>query len=539
MRRIVFPMQEPKPLPSGHRERSLAPLDRRALDRARISRDPRFDGRFFVAVTSTGIYCRPVCPAPTAKSANVRYYPTAAAAGEAGFRPCLRCRPEAAPGTPAWLGTSAAVRRALSLIQQGALDESSVDQFAARVGVGSRHLHRLFVRHVGASPIAVAQTRRLQFAKRLLDETRLSMTEIAHASGFGSLRRFNEAFQKAYARPPREIRRQNSSAPKVAGAASSARASGAAGAAGPSDMADGPGEEIVLHLAYRPPYDWAFVSEFLAARAIPGIEHVDGQGYARTISLASARALEAANPHAVIRVRPLPGRNELELSVRGAPPAALFQISNAARRAFDLAADPELTLRAFRSDPILGPLARRRPGLRIPGIWDPFECAVRAILGQQVTVAASRTLAARLVERAGRALPAASGELTHLFPSPQSLAQADLGGIGITGARISAIRALACAVTDGRLDLTASAHEVAAALETLPGIGGWTAQYIALRAFGEPDAFPAADIVLRRMAADGGQALTSRALAERAEAWRPWRSYAVMQLWRAAGAEAN
>ncbi len=514
-------MQEPQHLESEYRQRSLAPLDRRVLDRARVSRDPRFDGRFFVAVTSTGIYCRPVCPAPTAKSANVRYYPSAAAAGEAGFRPCLRCRPEAAPGTPAWLGTSAVVRRALSLIQEGALDESSVDQFAARVGIGPRHLHRLFVRHVGASPIAVAQTRRLQFAKRLLDETRLSMTEIALAAGFGSLRRFNEAFQKAYARSPREIRRQNGDARGV------------------TDAVNRPGEETVLHLAFRPPYDWTFVSEFLAARAIPGIEHVDGQGYARTISLANARALEAANLYAVIRVRPLPGRNELELSVRGAPPAALFQISNAARRVFDLAADPELTLRGFRSDPLLGPLARRRPGLRIPGVWDPFECAVRAILGQQVTVAAGRTLAARLVERAGRPLPTAGGDLTHLFPSPQALAQANLDGIGITGARVAAIRALAIAVAEGRLDLTAPADEVAATLEALPGIGAWTAQYIALRAFGEPDAFPAADIVLRRMAAEGGKALTPRALAERAEAWRPWRSYAVMQLWRAAGARAN
>lgn len=498
----------------------LAALDRRVLDRARVSRDPRFDGRFFVAVTSTGIYCRPVCPAPTAKRGNVRYFPTAAAAGEAGFRPCLRCRPEAAPGTPAWLGTSAVVRRALSLIQEGALDESSVDRFAARVGIGPRHLHRLFVRHVGASPIAVAQTRRLQFAKRLLDETRLSMTEIALAAGFGSLRRFNEAFQKAYARSPREIR---------------GRADGATGAEGAADA----GEAIVLRLAYRPPYDWTFVSDFLKARAIPGVEHADPDGYARTISLANAHAPGVANARAVIRVRPLRGRNELELGVWGAPAAALYQISNGARRVFDLAADPELTLRAFRADPILGPLARRRPGLRIPGVWDPFECAVRAILGQQVTVSAGRTLAARLVERAGSALPTTCEGLTHLFPSPQSLAQTDLGGIGITGARIAAIRALATAVADRRLDLSAPADEMTAVLEALPGIGAWTAQYIALRALGEPDAFPAADIVLRRMAAAGGKALTPRALAARAEVWRPWRSYAVMHLWCAAGAQAQ
>ncbi len=498
---------------------ALVPLDRRVLDRARLSRDPRFDGRFFVAVTTTGIYCRPVCPAPSAKSANVLYYPTAAAAAEAGFRPCLRCRPEAAPGTPAWLGTSAVVRRALRLIQEGALDESSIDEFATRVGIGPRHLHRLFVRHIGASPIAVAQTRRLHFAKRLLDLTGLSMTEIALAAGFGSLRRFNDAFRKAYARPPREIRRRYETDDRPSSAPSAGTVRGLAS------------DEIVLRLAYRPPYDWRFVSDFLAARAIPGVERVDDRGYARTLAL--------ANGHATIRVHPLPSRNELELSVRGAPAAALFQISVAARRVFDLAADPALTAHAFKADPILGPLARRRPGLRIPGVWDPFECAVRAVLGQQVSVAAGRTLAARLVERVGRVVADGREELTRVFPSPEALARADLDGIGVTGARIAAIRTLACAVSERQLDFSAPADEVTAALVALPGIGAWTAQYIALRALGEPDAFPAADIVLRRMAAVGGKSLTPRALGEQAEAWRPWRSYAVMHLWRAAGEHAH
>lgn len=521
-----------RPLPAlERRARDHWVLDRRVLERARISRDPRFDGRFFVAVTSTGIYCRPVCPAPSAKSANIRYFPTAAAAAEAGFRPCLRCRPEAAPGTPAWLGTSAVVRRALRLIQDGALDESSVEEFSARVGIGPRHLRRLFVRHVGASPLAVAETRRLQFAKRLLDETRLSMMDIALAAGFGSLRRFNDAFLRTYTRAPREIRKESGS-------------TGHATTCGRWDVQDAErtaGENVLLRLAYRPPYDWTFVSGFLAARAIAGVERVDDLGYARTLALPNAEA--------TVRVRPLPSRNELELSVRGAPPAALFALSVAARRAFDLAADPELTARAFRSDPVLGPLVRRRPGLRIPGVWDPFECAVRAVLGQQVSVAAGRTLAARLVERAGRRIASGAGHrpgelpgggegLTHLFPSPHALAQADLGGIGITGARIAAIQALARAVVEGRLDFSAPAEGVIAALESLPGIGAWTAQYIAMRALGEPDAFPAADIVLRRMAASGGPSLTPRALGQRAEAWRPWRSYAVMHLWRAAAERA-
>lgn len=510
------------------------------LDRARVSRDPRFDGRFFVAVTSTGIYCRPICPAPSPQSAHVRYFATAAAAAEAGFRPCLRCRPEAAPGTPAWLGTSAAVRRALRLIDAGTLDEQTVEDFAAHVGIGARHLHRLFVRHLGASPIAVAQTRRLHFAKRLLDETTLPMTEVALAAGFGSLRRFNDAFRRTYGRSPRQLRRD-----------------------GPQAARHDSGS-IRLRLAYRPPYDWPFARDFLAARAIPGLERVDGTGYVRTIALpdvATAGATGAASAagaaggtvsHATVRVTPVPGRHELEVCVRGAPSGALLQVVLAARRTFDLRADPALISRAFRGDPLLGPLVRRRPGLRIPGVWDPLECAVRAVLGQQVSVAAGRTLVARLVARAGRtvaAVPAGGAgsdpapgldrltqeALTHVFPSAQSLAQADLSGLGITGTRIAAVRAIARAVLEQRLDFDAPADEVAAALEALPGIGPWTAQYVALRALGEPDAFPGADMVLRRMTSAGGKSLSTRSLEARAESWRPWRSYAVMHLWCAAG----
>ena len=478
-------------------------LDRRALDRARVSRDPRFDGKFFIAVTSTRIYCRPVCPVPSPKSANIRYYATAAAAAEAGYRPCLRCRPEAAPGTPAWLGTSAVVRRALQLIQEGALDASSVDALAARVGIGPRHLHRLFVQHVGASPVVVAQTRRLHFAKRLLDETNLRMTEIALAAGFGSLRRFNHAFQTTYRRAPRDLRRQRREASAVGGG------------------------EVVLRLAYRPPYDWAQVRDFLAKRAVPGVERVDARGYARTVSVDRG--------HVIVCVRALEGEHALELRARGAAPAALFQLCAAARRTFDLTADPARIALALRADPLLGPLVARRPGLRIPGAWDPFECAVRAVLGQQVSVAAGRTLAARLVARAGRAVAGGGDGLTHLFPSPSALAAANLDGLGLPGARVRALQALAAAVVGRTLDLSASAEEVAARLEALPGFGAWTAQYVALRALGEPDAFPAADLVLRRLAASDGVPLTTRALEARAEAWRPWRGYAVMHLWRAAG----
>ena len=482
--------------------RAILGLDSAALDRARTSRDPRFDGKFFIAVTSTRIYCRPVCPVPSPKRANIRYYATAASAAEAGFRPCLRCRPEAAPGTPAWLGTSAVVRRALRLIDEGVLDAASVDELAARVGIGARHLHRLFVQHVGASPNAVAQTRRLHFAKRLIDETTLPMTDIALAAGFGSLRRFNSAFQGTYKRTPRELRRRRG-------------------------LASGGDDEVILKLAFRPPYDWTQVLDFLATRAVPGVERVDARGYARTLAMTSG--------HAVVCVRAVEGEHALELRVRGAAPVALFQVADAARRVFDLAADPARIALAFRRDALLAPLVKRRPGLRIPGMWDPFECAVRAVLGQQVSVAAGRTLAARLVARIGRAIAGGEDGLTHLFPTPAAMAVASLDGLGITGARVRALQALAEAVTRGTVDFGAPTEEVAAALVALPGVGPWTASYVALRALGEPDAFPVGDLVLRRMASPNGALLAPRALEERAERWRPWRGYATLHLWRASG----
>ena len=482
----------------------LPPFDPTVLERARLSRDPRFDGKFFIAVTSTGIYCRPICPAsPSPRKSNVRYFASAAAAAEAGFRPCLRCRPEAAPGTPAWLGTSAVVRRALRLINEGALDEASVGEFASRIGIGARHLDRLFLQHVGASPLAVAHTRRLHFAKRLLDESDLPMTQIALASGYGSLRRFNDAFQKAYGRSPRELRRERREPPSR-----------------------GAGGEVTLALSYRPPYDWDHLCQFLALRATPRVERVQEQRYARLI--------RTDGGHALIEVQPLDGRDALRLSVRGAASATLFQIATAARRVFDLSADPALVTAGLESDALLRPLVRRRPGIRIPGTWDAFECAVRAVLGQQVTVAAARTLAGRLVERTGEPVTPAAAGLDRLFPTPQVLAGANLDGLGLTGARIAALKSVARAVAEGRVAFDRPTEEVVASLVRLPGIGEWTAQYIALRALGEPDAFLSADLVVRRMAAADGAALTMRELDRRAAAWRPWRGYAVMHLWCAA-----
>jgi len=479
----------------------VAGLDLRALDRARVSRDPRFDGRFFIAVTSTRIYCRPVCPVPSPKRSNIRYFATAEAAAEAGFRPCLRCRPEAAPGTPAWDGTSAIVRLALRLIEAGALNRASVEALAAQVGVGRRNLHRLFVEHVGAAPIAVAHTRRLHFAKRLLDDTSLPITQVALAAGFGSVRRFNGAFRDTYGRPPRAVRRQRAHAAVEGG-------------------------EVVLRLTYRPPYDWPHVRAFLAARTIAGVECVDDRGYVRSV--------DAPHGHVVVCVRPIEGEHALELRVRGAEAASLFALSATARRAFDLAADPMLIAAAFESDRLLGPLARRHPGLRIPGAWDPFECAVRAIVGQQVSVAAGRTLLGRIVSRAGRAIADGGAGVTHVFPRPDALASAPLDGLGLTRARVDALHALACAVADGRVDFTAPPDVVTRALGALPGIGAWTAQYVALRARGDPDAFPSGDLILRRMAGAAGAPLTASALEIASAAWRPWRGYAVIHLWRAA-----
>ena len=481
-------------------------LDLAVLDRARLSRDPRFDGRFFIAVKTTGIYCRPICPSPTCNARNVVYYASAAAAAEAGFRPCLRCRPEAAPGTPAWLGTSAIVRRALRLIQDGHLDESSVEALAAQVGVGPRHLHRLFLRHLGASPLTVAQTRRLQFAKRLLDETDLPITEIALCARFGSLRRFNDAIRKTYARAPRELRRLKR---------------------GGIDRHDG--HAIALELSFRPPYAWAEMHEYLAARAIPGVERVDERGYWRTLA--------AQAGHALVGVRPVARQHALELRVEGATPTELLQISAAARRSFDLSADPFLIAGAFDADPRLASLVRRQPGRRIPGVWGGFECAVRAVLGQQASVAAARTLAGRLVARAGRSIVGGADGLTHVFPGAEELAAADLTGLGLTDKRVAVLKALARGVAGGTIDFSAPEDALRRALMALPGFGAWSVDYVTLRALGQPDAFPAADLVLRRVAAAGSRPLTPRELLDEAERWRPWRGYAAVHLWAAAGAD--
>ncbi len=479
-------------------------LDHDACYRAIATRDARFDGRLFVGVRTTGIYCRPICPARTPRQANVSFYPSAAAAQEAGFRPCLRCRPETSPDLGAWRGTSNTVSRALALIEAGALDETDVEGLAGRLGVGARQLRRLFRQHLGASPIAVAQTRRVLLAKQLIHETRLPMAEVALAAGFGSIRRFNETFQALYARPPQALRRARS-----------------------GDI--GAGGEVSLSLPYRPPYDWEAMLAFLSLRAIPGVEAVAGDAYARTIAIDRGRGM-------VVAAMGRPGR--LDIRIRFPDLTALPGIIARLRRVFDLAADPLGIGADLARDPALAPRVAARPGLRVPGAWDGFELAVRAILGQQITVAAATKLAGRLVQRFGEpyADPAAAAlGLSHIFPDPARLAVEDVAALGLMpGARARSLTSLAAAVAadpklfDPRRDL----DEAIAALRALPGIGEWTAQYIAMRQLREPDAFPAADIgLLRAMTDASGRRPTAPELLARAEAWRPWRAYAALHLW--------
>ncbi|TXL78743.1 helix-turn-helix domain-containing protein [Vineibacter terrae] len=482
-------------------------LDHDACYRAIQTRDARFDGRLFVAVKTTGIYCRPICPARTPKRENVLFFSTATAAQGAGFRPCLRCRPETSPDLAAWRGTSNTVSRALALIESGALDAADVEALADRLGVGERQLRRLFRQHLGASPVAVAQTRRVLLAKQLIHDTQLSMAHVALAAGFGSVRRFNETFQQLFDRPPIALRRSRATQAVSTG-----------------------GGAVSVTLAYRPPYDWSAMLTFLAARAIPGVEVVSGDRYARTIAIGDGKGTLMVEPTANARVK---------ATVRFPHLRALPTIIARVRRVFDLAADPVAIGAHLAQDPTLAPLVAARPGLRVPGAWDGFELAVRAVLGQQITVAAATGLAGKLVRAHGEALPSPDGAmpgLTHVFPAPGTLAAADVAALGMPGARAAALRSLAAAVVADPLIFgpRRSLDEAIARLQSLAGVGEWTAQYIAMRELREPDAFPASDIGLLRAMADGAGARPSPAqLLARAEAWRPWRAYAALHLWAA------
>jgi len=483
--------------------------DRAACYRAFQARDARFDGLVFVGVTSTGIYCRPICPARTPKFENCRYFASAAAAQEAGFRPCLRCRPEVAPDLASWRGSSNTVSRALALIAEGGLDGGGggVEVLAERLGLGSRQLRRLFDQHLGASPIAVAQTRRVLFAKQLIHETRMPMGELALAAGFGSVRRFNETFLTLFGRPPASLRRKTATGVPEG----SIRDAG-----------------VTVRLRYKPPYDWAAILAHLDARAMEGVETVAGGVYRRVVS--------HDGRHGVVEVGHDAAKASLVVTVRFPCVRALPAILVRVRRVFDVGADIETIGEHLSRDPFLAPLIAKRPGLRVPGAWDGFELAVRAILGQQVTVVAARRLAGRLVSLCGDPLShdtARDSRLARAFPAPERVADADLGSLGMPGARRAALRALAEAAIADRLLFHpfGTIDDAIARLRTIRGVGEWTAQYIALRALGETDAFPPSDIGLLRGAADAGARPTPAELFRRAERWRPWRAYAAQHLW--------
>ena len=480
-------------------------LDADACYRAVAAHDARFDGAFFIGVTSTGIYCRPVCRVKTPRRENCRFFAHASQAEGAGFRPCLRCRPELAPQTLAWSAQDASAllaqhaARLLDSPDAWGDEVPSVAGLAARLGVSDRHLRRVFEAELGVSPMDWLQTRRLLAAKQLLADTRLPVAQVALAAGFASLRRFNAAFAAQYRMSPTALRRDGSEAK--------------------------PGDGIAVTLGYRPPYDVRDMLQFLQQRGIAGVEQIDGAAHtvARTLRLDD-------DTRGWIACRFEPEQHRVQVRVAESLAPQLPRVIARVRAWLDLDADPAAIHAVLGADfPALA-------GLRVPGTLDGFELAVRAVVGQQVTVAAARTLTTRLVERFGTPLATPIDGLTRLFPSPAALAAAsgdELGQLGLVRQRQAAIHALAQAVSTGQISLHAGAdvQTTMDSLKALPGIGAWTADYIALRALRWPDAFPSGDVALQKALAPEGQRLTARAAESRAERWRPWRAYAVIRAW--------
>jgi len=469
-------------------------------EQARRARDGRFDGIFFTAVRTTGIYCRPICPAPPAHQRNVAYFPSAAAAAAAGYRPCLRCRPELSPGHAA-VSEQQPLQHALALLNDGFLQHDSAAALAAAVGLGPRQLQRIFVQQLGATPHQLHQNARLLLAKQLLSETTLPVTDVAAAAGFNSLRRFNAAFASACKMPPSALRKRQ---PLPAGS-----------------------YQRTLRLAYRPPLDFPAMLGFLGKRALPGIEQMDGQRHQRVVVVDGKAS--------VICVRACPHRDELLLELGDTAPTAIAGIIARVRQLFDLDADLRAVHACLRNEALLAQGIQARPGLRIPGGWDGFEIAARAVLGQQVSVAAATTLARRLVDRYGTPLTGMPAGLDRQFPPPEALAEAPLEQIGLPARRAATLRTLARACADGQLRFQRAQPLPAfiAQATALPGIGAWTAHYIAMRALSHPDAFPAGDLVLQQVLGQG-QRLSERQAEQRSLAWQPWRAYAVLHLWHLA-----
>jgi AraC family transcriptional regulator, regulatory protein of adaptative response / DNA-3-methyladenine glycosylase II len=469
---------------------------------ALLSRDRRFDGRFFVAAVTTGIYCRPICPVPFAKPNNIALYACAAAAEAAGFRPCRRCHPETSPGTPAWMGTSAVVSRSLRLIWEGALDAGGVEELAERVGIGSRQLRRLFIEHLGVPPIKIATTHRLHFARNLIEQTDMPMAEIAWNAGFKSIRQFNHAVRTTTGQSPSELRRLRGELP----------------------IASQRGE-FIMRLLYRPPYDWSALTAFLGSRATPGVELAGNDFYRRTV--------DSDGGAGFIDVRP--DEENTCLVVRIALPRheGLLRVVERVRRIFDLGADPLQIASHLSRDPKLKPLLDRRPGLRVPGVWDPFEVAVRTVLGQRLTAVDSNVVAGDLVRRFGRPLQTSVAGLTHLFPRPEDLADAELTPVVRDRECADSLMALARAIAGKELtfEFSLTLRDTILRLRALRGIGEEAAHYVAMRAFGDPDAFPLDDRALELALGPSETQTWPKATASFAEGWRPWRAYAAMLLW--------
>jgi AraC family transcriptional regulator of adaptative response / DNA-3-methyladenine glycosylase II len=467
--------------------------------RALCARDARFDGLFFVGVKSTGVYCRPVCTAKTPGRTRCRFFANAALAEQAGFRPCLRCRPELAPGHAPVDNASAVARAAAARIEAGALnDGGNLEDLAISLGLSSRQVRRAVRQQFGVSPVALAQTNRLLLAKRLIAETRLPLVQVAFAAGFDSVRRFNALFRSHYRLTPGTLRRSS----QHAAAADCLR----------------------LVLAYRPPFDWEALVRFLAARAIPGVEFVSSGVYRRTVGIGEHRGW--------LSVSPVADRSLLavELSTELAP--ALSSILVRLRNLFDLDARPDVIAHHLALDPLLAPQVNRHPGLRVPGAFDGFELALRAVLGQQVSVRGASTLAGRFAQRFGEASETPFTELNRLTPTAEAVSSAgkdEVANLGLPQARARALHNLAGLVARRELDLQPGSDPTAAIarLIEIPGIGPWTAEYIAMRALRWPDAFPRGDLGLLK----ASRKKSPQALAAAAERWRPWRAYAAMHLW--------
>lgn len=481
-------------------------LDHETCYRATASRDGRFDGRFYVAVRTTGIYCRPSCPAMAPKRGNVTFFPSAAAAQLAGFRACKRCRPDASPGSPEWNVRSDTVARAMRLIGDGTVDRDGVVGLATRLGYSERQLHRLLTAEVGAGAQALARAQRAHTARILVETTAMPFAEVAFAAGFASIRQFNDTVRAVFAATPRELR---------------------TAAERPAGRRAAPGT-LTVRLAVRPPFDGAGLIRMLAGKAVPGLESVDPGSvrptYVRALLLPHGEGMAALTPAA----------DHVTCRLSLADPRDVVPAVARARRLLDLDADSAAVDDVLAADPLLAPLVAAWPGVRVPGAVDGFEMAVRAVVGQQVSVAGARTVTARLVRTYGKPVTAPDQtRVTHHFPTPEALAAADPAALPMPRARGRTLVALATAVADGAVDLDVGAdrEETTAALLRLPGIGPWTADYVRMRALGDPDVGLVTDLGVRRGLARLGAAGDLQAAARRASTWRPWRSYAVMHLW--------